>query len=118
MSRRNGGTVQQTKRPSKVIIDEVASWPGVTTAPGRFGSVRFLVGRRELGHIHGDWLVDIPFPRGIRDKLVAEGTVVPHRPLPDSGWASRHIESEDDVKAVIELLRFQYDRATAKRSPT
>jgi len=40
---------------------------------------------------------------------------VPHRPLPNSGWASRHIESEDDVQVVIELLRMQYDRAVAKR---
>ncbi len=112
----NGGAMEQTQRASETIIEEVSSWPGVTTEPGRFGSVRFLVGRRELGHIHGDRLVDIPFPRAIRDRLVAEGKVVPHRPLPDSGWASRHIDSTGDVRAVIDLLRFQYERATAKRS--
>jgi hypothetical protein len=106
----------QTKSPSERIIDAVSSWPGVATESGRFGSVRFLVGRRELGHIHGDSLADIPFPRSIRDKLVAEGKVVPHRPLPDSGWASRHIETPEDVDAVIGLLRFQYERATARRS--
>ncbi len=108
--------MRKSESPSQRIVEEVSSWPGVTTAPGRFGSVRFLVGRRELGHLHGDSLVDIPFPRAIRDRLVAEGKVVPHRPLPDSGWASRPIESREDVQAVIDLLRFQYERATVKRS--
>ena len=35
------------------------SWDGVETGPGRFGSVRFTVGRRELGHLHGDRIADL-----------------------------------------------------------
>jgi hypothetical protein len=108
--------MHETKTASQVIIDEVSSWEGVEMGPGRFGAVQFRLGKRELGHLHGDYLADIPFPRALRDQLVAEGTVVPHRPLPDSGWASRHIRSEQDVKAVIDLLRMQYDRAMAQRS--
>jgi hypothetical protein len=105
-----------TKPADEVIIDEVGSWPGVEVGPGRFGAVQFRLGKRELGHLHGDRLADLPFTRTLRDELVAEGTVVPHGPLPDSGWASRHIRSHDDVRAVIELLRMQYDRAVAQRS--
>jgi len=104
------------QRASEAIIEEVSSWPGVEVGPGRFGSVRFALGKRELGHLHGDHLADIPFTRAVRDELLAAGRVVPHRPLPDSGWASRHIHSEDDVRDVIELLRMQYDRANAKRA--
>lgn len=100
---------------AEAITDEVGSWPGVSVGPGRFDSVRFAFGKRELGHLHGDRLADIPFPRAIRDRLVAEGRVVPHRPMPDSGWASRPITSDQDVQDVIELLRMQYDRAMAKR---
>jgi luciferase-like monooxygenase len=107
--------MHKTKTASQVIIEEVSSWEGVEMGPGRFGAVQFRLGKRELGHLHGDRLADIPFPRAIRDRLVAEGTVVPHRPLPDSGWASRHIRSEDDVQAVIDLLRMQYDRAMSQR---
>ena len=103
-----------TRTASSVITEEVSSWPEVEIGPGRFGAVQFRVGRREIGHLHGDRLADFPFPRALRDELVAAGTVVPHRPLPDSGWASRHIESEEDVRAVIDLLRMQYDRAMAK----
>ncbi len=96
------------------ITAEVTSWPGVSVGPGRFDSVRFSVGKRELGHLHGDGLADLPFTRALRDQLIAEGRVVRHRPLPDSGWASRHIVSDEDVEEVIELLRMQYERATAK----
>ncbi len=110
-------TSPQTDRsPADVITAEVTSWPGVEVGPGRFGAVQFRLGRRELGHLHGDRLADLPFPRRLRDELVAAGTVVPHRPLPDSGWASRPIRSEEDVRAVIELLRMQYDRAVAARA--
>ncbi|MEX2552804.1 MAG: luciferase family protein [Actinomycetota bacterium] len=108
--------MQKTKTASQVIIEEVSSWQGVETGPGRFGAVQFRLGKRELGHLHGDHLADIPFPRALRDRLVAAGTVVPHRPLPDSGWASRHIYSEEDVQAVIDLLRQQYDRVISQRS--
>ena len=101
---------------AQTITEEVLSWPGVESGPGRFGSVQLRLGKRELGHLHGDHLADIPFPRAIRDELVAAGRVVPHRPLPDSGWASRHIETEADARHVVELLRMQYDRAMAKRS--
>ena len=101
--------------PSEVITAEVTSWPGVEVGPGRFGAVQFRLGRRELGHLHGDRLADLPFPRRLRDELVAAGTVVPHRPLPDSGWASKPIRTEEDVRAVIDLLRMQYDRAVATR---
>ena len=108
--------MQETKSASQMIIEEVSSWEGVEMGPGRFGAVQFRLGKRELGHLHGDHLADIPFPRAIRDRLVAEGTVVPHRPLPDSGWASRPIRTKKDVQAVIDLLRSQYDRAMAQRS--
>ena len=106
-----------TSRPaSQVIIEAATSWPGVETGPGRFGAVQLRLGKRELGHLHGDHLADIPFTRALRDELVAAGRVVPHRPLPDSGWASRPIETDEDVEAVIELLRMQYERAMASRS--
>jgi uncharacterized protein YbjT (DUF2867 family) len=100
---------------SEAIVEQVRSWPGVSVAPHRFGGVEFRVGRRELGHLHGDRLADMPFTRALRDELLAAGRVVRHGPLPDSGWASRHIRTEEDVRAVVELLRLQYDRAVGGR---
>jgi hypothetical protein len=95
------------------IRDEVSSWPGVSSAPHRFGGLEFLYGRRELGHLHGDRLADLPFPRRVRDELVAEGRARPHHVLPDSGWVSVPIHGEEDVGAVVQLFRLGYERARA-----
>ncbi len=87
-------------RAADAIRHEVESWPGVTAAPHRFGGIEFKVGRREIGHLHGDRWADLPFPRAVRERLVALGEAEPHHILPDSGWVTRRIQSDDDVAAV------------------
>jgi hypothetical protein len=96
---------------AETIRDELLSWDGVTAEPHRFGGVEFLLGRRELGHLHGDRLADLPFPRRVRDELVEAGRAQPHHVLPDSGWVSVRIADTPDVANVIELFRLSYDRA-------
>lgn len=49
------------------------SWPGVTTRIHRFGRMKFNLGRREIGHLHGSRLLDIPFTRPLRDEAVKAG---------------------------------------------
>jgi hypothetical protein len=100
---------------SEEIGREVLGWPGVTSAPHRFGGVEFRLGRRELGHLHGDRLADLPFPRRVRDELVAAGRARPHHVLPESGWVSYWIEGPEDVPRVLELFRLGYDRARAQQ---
>jgi hypothetical protein len=95
------------------IANEVGSWEGVTSHPHRFGGVEFRFGRRELGHLHGDRLADLPFPRRVAEELVAAGRAQPHHVVPDSGWVSRRITGDDDVSDVVELFRLSYDRAVA-----
>jgi hypothetical protein len=98
------------------IAKAVLSWPGVERAPHRFGGVEFRLGKRELGHLHGDRLVDLPFPRKVRDELVAAGRARPHHVLPDSGWVSFWIESADDAEQAVSLFRLGYERAVAARA--
>jgi hypothetical protein len=43
------------------ITHVVASWPEVDIGPHRFGGVEFRLGRRELGHLHGNRIADLPF---------------------------------------------------------
>jgi len=95
---------------SERIRREVASWPGVTAAPHRFGGVEFRVGRREIGHLHGDRLADLPFPKRIRDELVSAGRAEPHHILPETGWVSYFMRTADDARGAIELFRLNYDR--------
>jgi hypothetical protein len=92
---------------------EITTWPGVTAGPHRFGGREFRVGRREIGHLHGEHLADLPFPLRVRQELVAAGKAEPHHFLPDTGWVSRPIRGEADVPAVLELFRLNYARIVA-----
>jgi hypothetical protein len=97
------------------IRREVLSWPGVSEAPHRFGGVEFRLGKREIGHLHGDWLADLPFPVRVREELVREGRALPHHILPESGWVSYPIRGASDVQGAIDLFRLAYERAVAAK---
>ena len=105
------------KNAADRIRHELESWPGVSAAPHRFGGLEFRVDRRELGHLHGDRLADLPFPIKVRDELIDAGRAVRHHVLPDSGWISRHIRTDDDVEDVIALFRMSYDRPWRSGAP-
>ena len=108
----------ETQTSGERIAATVASWPEVETAPHRFGGVEFRIGRRELGHIHGDRIADLPFPRRIRDELIADGRARPHHVLPDTGWVTTPIGRPDEADNAIELFRMSYERAMkARRAP-
>jgi hypothetical protein len=98
------------------IIAAVSSWPDVKVGPHRFGGVEFRVGRREVGHLHGDRIADLPFPRRVRDELIAAGRALPHHVLPDSGWVTFRIRTPTDVDAAVELFRLSYERAVHAKS--
>lgn len=97
------------------ITEEVTSWPGVGPGPGSRGEFAFRLGRREIGHLHGDHALHASFPKNLWTKLHEEGRIDYHPVFPGKpGYAARRIETEDDVRDVIELLRLNYDRAVAR----
>lgn len=98
------------RSPGARIEQEVGSWNGVTVSTHRFGGIEFRLGRRELGHLHGDRLADLPFPVSLRRELVASGRAEPHHILPESGWVSVRIRGDADVATVIDLFRLNYER--------
>jgi hypothetical protein len=101
----------------QTITQTLASWEGVSTAPHRFGGVEYRLGTREFGHIHGDHLVDIPFPKKVRDEIVQAGLAEPHHILPETGWVSFYLRKEEDVQKGIALLRRSYDIALKQKGP-
>jgi hypothetical protein len=108
--------VANARNAGRQITEEVTSWPGVVAGPGRRGEYAFKVGRREIGHLHGDRAAHFSFPKQVWAELMEQGRIAPHPVFPDSqGPASRRIEGEDDVRDVIELLRLNYDRAVARQ---
>lgn len=101
----------------KRITEALLLWEGVSTAPHRFGGVEYRLGTRELGHVHGDQLVDIPFPKKVRDEIVSAGIAEPHHILPETGWVSFYLREEGDVQNAISLLRRSYEIASRQKQP-
>ena len=100
---------------SERITAEVTSWPGVEAGYGRRGEWGFRVGKREIGHLHGDHAAHFFFGEELFAELYAQGRITHHPVFPDrNGPAARRIETEQDVDDVIELLRLNYDRAVAR----
>ena len=99
----------------KRIIAAVSGWDEVEIRPHRYGGHEFRLGKRELGHIHGDALVDIPFPKAVRNEVVAAGQAEPHHILPNSGWVSLFLKSDEDVERAIALLERSLELAREHR---
>jgi hypothetical protein len=107
--------MSDVRTASQQITDEVLSWPGVTAGPGRRGEFAFRVGRREIGHLHGDHAAHFSFPKDVWAELFEQGQVGYHPVFPNKpGPAARRIEDEDDVRDVIELLRLNYHRVVTR----
>ncbi len=99
------------------ITEEVTSWPGVVAGPGRRGEFAFKVGGREIGHLHGDRSAHFGFPKDVWVQLFDQGRIVEHPVFPGrQGPGARRIESDDDVREVIELMRLNYDRIALRQA--
>jgi hypothetical protein len=103
------------KGAGNTIRDAVTAWEGISEHPHRFGGTEFQLGTREIGHIHGDVLVDIPFPTKVRDEIIAAGLAQSHHVLPESGWISFYIRREEDIQRAIELFQRSYEIARTQK---
>lgn len=100
-----------TVTPSQEITAEVTSWPGIEAGHGRRGEFAFRLGRREIGHLHGDHAAHFFFPKDVWAELYEQGRIVHHPVFPGRvGPAARRIEDDGDVRDVIALMRLNYDR--------
>jgi hypothetical protein len=77
--------------------------------------MEYRLGSREIGHMHGDHLLDIPFPKRVRDEIVLAGEAEPHHILPESGWVSFYLRKEADIDRAIGLLKRSYEIAVKQR---
>jgi hypothetical protein len=100
------------------ITAEVTSWPGVEAGTGERGEFGFRFGRREIGHLHGDRVLHIGFPKEVWHELHDAGRIDYHPVFPGKpGFGSRALETDADVEDAIALIRLNYDRAIARHGP-
>ena len=100
----------------KKLEEEVSAWQNISVHPHRFGGLEFQLGDAEVGHVHTNGIVDIPFPRSVRDALLAEGLAEEHRWVPNSGWITFQMRSEKDLSHALWLMRVSYLRYALKTS--
>jgi hypothetical protein len=98
----------------KKLEETVASWPRISVHPHRFGGREFRYANAEVGHVHEGGIVDIPFPRSIRDALLTEGLAEEHQWVPDSGWVTFRVRSDKDLQHAVWLMRLSYFRYALK----
>jgi hypothetical protein len=95
---------------------EVSSWAGVSEHAHRFGGREFRLGDAEVGHIHIGGILDIPFPRALRDALLDEDLAEEHHWVPNSGWITYRVRTDDDLPHALWLARLSYLRYALKNA--
>jgi len=100
----------------KKLEETVAAWPRISAHAHRFGGREFRFANAEVGHVHYRGIVDIPFPRSIRDALLTEGLAEEHRWVPNSGWITFRVQSEKDLQHAVWLMRLSYFRYALKKA--
>ena len=58
------------------------SWAGVTAGLGSRGEWSFKVGAREIGHLHGDRVAHLGFPKAVWQELYDAGRIDYHPVFP------------------------------------
>jgi hypothetical protein len=78
--------------PAATVLDEVATWAGITTKPTPRGATAIVFEGHELGHVHANpSTLDFPLP--------ADRT----------NWVTKQLASRTDAEDGIALLRESYD---------
>src|SRR5258705_13991184 len=98
----------------KNLEDIVASRTQISVHPHRFGGREFRFGNAEVGHVHDGGIVDIPFPRPVRDALLQEQLAEEHQWVPDSGWITFRVRSDKDLQHAIWLMPLSHFRYALK----
>ena len=91
-------------KSSEIIQAAMLEHQDVTAHPHRFGGTEYRLGKREIGHVHGERMVDIPFSKPVRDEVIEKGLAEPHHLLPETGWISLYLRQDADTQTAIQLL--------------
>ena len=90
------------------IESEVLTWRGTSTSLHKYGGTQFNYGQKEIGHIHGNGLLDIRFSRAVKAALIKQSKIDDHHVFKNSGWISFYVKTLDDVVYAKKLLEMAY----------
>jgi hypothetical protein len=87
------------------IETEVLSWQHTYVSVHKYGGIQFNIFSREVGHLHGNGLLDILLNREQKSLLMTQYPIEDHHVFKNSGWISFRIRTSQDKQIAIELLR-------------
>jgi hypothetical protein len=90
------------------IESRISSWAGLKAGPHRLAGREFTIAGQAVGHVHGDRRAEIPFPKRVRDVVVAEGLSSKHHLFPESGWVTKYVRTTADLDRAVWLFRIAY----------
>lgn len=96
------------RRPCLAAMEAVEAGalqiPGVRPGVHGLGGIEFIHSGRELGHLHGNGLLDVRVGREQARALVREGRAEPHHVFGESAWVSFWMRTVEDVPQAMDLL--------------
>jgi hypothetical protein len=96
--------------PAATVLDEVATWAGITTQPTPRGATAIVFEGHELGHVHANRsTLDLPLPAHRRAQVLEAGRAKRWF----SNWVSKRLVSDAEAEDGIALLRESYDALRA-----
>jgi hypothetical protein len=96
--------------PATSVLDEVRTWPGVSTNPTPRGSTAIVFEGHELGHVHADrGTLDLPPSESRRTKVLAAARTKERF----ENWVTKRLANDGDAADGIALLRESYDEVRA-----
>jgi luciferase-like monooxygenase len=98
----------------KHFEEQLAAWPNISLHLHRFGGKEFLFGSAEIGHMREGGILDIPFPRAVRNAVLAAGLAEQHHWVPNSGWITFRVRNAGDLSNAMWLMRLSYIRYAVK----
>lgn len=68
-----------------IIESTVSSWNGISVTIHKYGGVQFNYKSKEIGHMHGNGMVDILLDRKTKKQLISKNMVKEHHVFKESG---------------------------------
>ena len=83
-------------------------WEGVNIGLHKYGGIQFNYNKREIGHIHGNGLLDMLLSSKLKQQLMQEGKIFDHHVFKHTGWISFYIKTQADRDYALRLLKLGY----------
>lgn len=96
----------------RTIDAVISSLPYIKKGKHLYGSIEWRYKNKPIGHIHGNRIVDILFPKEIQSNLLLDNRVSQNKYAKNG--ISIHLKNKDDIEFAIKVLTDSYNIVKSK----